>query len=390
MMPGSLMYRVELSCGLAVAEVNVARQVRCLASSPAFTGIPAAERDALLESIAQTIGRADYHFRRFRLQRESLDDLRAWAPGDVFFDAAVATMHYELQALAGAARLLVDEVVFLIAKRYGQQGWAAARIFRDPVAVASPADQPEVHRLRNHTAWFDLLNTYRNAFFHSGWKHGSGHFEPERKAAGLPAMNALLVPDRVSLAGRSRPYEWTYNDGTTVDDVCNGVYEGLLTMLGDLCAHEWGTPLPTPGTIAEDDRPNLIVALPIPIVVSIGDSLVAPIFSSRERAFDFTREIPGLSTAAHTSLELVEVRSSPDVAPPTEMLAFSFVHLTSAHGAKFLKLSLDPVLRNGVWSEGISASVDLDELLKDKMRMAGVVVPAPTTAYVWRTPFLIS
>jgi hypothetical protein len=242
MMPGALMYRVEPSNGIAPAELDVTRQVRCLTSSAPFACIPEAQLDALVESIAHTIGRADYHYQRFRVQRRSLDEIRAWAPGDVFFDVAVSAMHYELQALAGAARLLVDELLFLIARCHGQRGWEAVPLLRDPIVSGSPMDISEIHRLRGHRAWFDLLNAYRNAFFHRGWQHGSGHYDSDgRQAAELPRMNALLVPDRASLTTRSRPYDWTYNDKSTVDDVGTGIHQGMIAMVGDLCANEWGT-----------------------------------------------------------------------------------------------------------------------------------------------------
>lgn len=391
MMPGSLMYRAERSHGPARNELDVMRQVRCLASSASFSGVAEAELQVLLESIAQSIGRAEYHFQRFRVQRGALDELRAWAPGDVFFDDAVYVMHYELQALAGAARLLVDEVLFLIAKRHGTNhlDWKAAQVLRETIVPGSPADRADIHRLRIHRGWFDMLNSYRNAFFHSGWKHGSGHFERDGRQAGeQPGMNALLMPDRAAL--RRPPYEWTYNDRTSIDDVCGGIYKGLITMLGDLCTNEWGTPVPPPGTMTEEQRFNIIVALPSPIIVSTGDCLLAPIFSSRERAMEFTQFVPGLSTAVKTpALELLEVRSSPDVTPPLEMITVSFTRLTSDHGAKLLQVALDPLLNDGAWSHTAAASVPLEDLLNDKMRIVGIQVPEPMTAYLWRSPFLI-
>ncbi|MCE9573527.1 MAG: hypothetical protein K8W52_10250 [Deltaproteobacteria bacterium] len=392
-MPGALMYRVEPSHGLGFAELDVARQVRCLASSAAFTRIPEPQLQALVESIAHAIGRADYHFQRFRMQRQRLDEIRAWAPGDVFFDAAVSTMHYELQALAGAARLLVDQLLSLIAKSHDQRDWEAVPIFRDLVVPGSSEDKPEIHRLRSHRDWFDLLNAYRNTFFHRGWAHGSGHFDSDgRQASEVPEMNALLVPDRASLTGRSRPYDWTYNDKTTVDDVGTGIYQGLNAMLADLCANAWTTAVPPPGRLAHDERPNIMVALPIPITLVIEDLLLAPIFSSRERAMAFVQLAPGLAEMVHArEAELLEVRSNSDLAP-TPAISLSFARLTSDHATRTLMICLDPEPCDSGWSEFRSSSavnVPLDELMRDNIRIASLPVDAPMTVYVWRKPFLI-
>ncbi len=393
-MPGALMYRVEPSNGITFAELDVARQVRGLASSASFAGIPEAHRDALVESIAQTIGRADYHFQRFRVHRTALDEIRAWAPGDVFWDAAVSSMHYELQALAGAARLLVDEVLFLTARRHGQRDWEAVPLFRDPVAPGSPKDVPEVHRLRGHLAWFELLNAYRNTFFHRGWRHGSGHFDKDgRKAAELPRMNALLVPDQASLSKRSRPYDWTYNERTTVDDVGTGIHQGMIGMVGDLCANAWGTILPPPGRVPHDERPNLIVAIPIPITLTIRDCLLVPVFSSRERAQAMVRQVAALAAQVLAGdTELIEIRSSPDVSG-TEAVSLSFARLSRDAGTKSLRVCLDPEPEDEGWTRvkaTVVAEVPLDDLIADNIRIVSVPVDAPMTVYLWRTPFLLT
>jgi hypothetical protein len=392
-LPGALMYQVEQQHGFAIGELDVARQVRCLASASPFAGIPTAQRDVLLESITKTIGRANYHFERFRAHRRHLDELRAWAPGEVFFDDAATTMHYELQAMAGAARLLVDELLFIVAIRYGTAAWEPSAVLRKPIAPGSSADRSEIHRLRTHLPWFDVLNAYRNTFFHSGWSHGSGHFDLDgRRAAESPEMNALLVPDRGSLARGNRAYDWTYNDGTTVDDIAECIHGGMIAMVDDMCAKEWATPVPPPGTMASDQFPTVMVSLPVPMVVARGDSLLVPLFSSRERAMDFLRHAPSLSQRIDSGdLELTEVKSNPDVVRDQEVISLSFTHFGPDQAGKTLHVCVDPVPRDGSWSHVDAAGsleVPVDELLEDKIRIVSIAVEAPTTSYVWRMPLL--
>lgn len=343
-MPGCLMYRVESPVRDAPAELDVARQVRCLEASASLTGIPSSQRMPLLMSIAQTIGRANYHFHRFRAQREALDQIRAWAPGDIFYDAAGATMHYELQAMAGASRLLVDEVIFLIERRCQGNGWKASRVMRSPILAGSAMDVPEVHRLRNrHLQWFDLLNAYRNTFFHSGWAHGSGHFDDGRRAAESPRMNALRVPDRASLSGNSRPYDWTYNDKTTVDDIANDIFNGMVAMVDDLCSSEWGTNVPPPGEMSEQNQPNLMVSVPTPITLVIPDGILVPLFLSHESAMDFVKHVPGLEAKVNdAAVELLRVHSNPDVTPPQEVISLSFRQLDPSLAGRAMHVCFDP------------------------------------------------
>ncbi len=197
----------------------------------------------------------------FRVQRDSLDEIRAWAPGDVFFDTAVNTMHFELQALTGAARAPGRRA--RVCDRNPSRASETGRrvpLIRDLIAPGSAQD-----RTRNASTSGpsrvvrSSLNAYRNVFFHRGWAHGTGHFDSDgRQAAELPKMNALLVPDRTSLGGRSRPYDWTYNDGTTIDEVANEIHQGMISVVDELCANEWGTAAaPAAGRIPVDEHPEL-------------------------------------------------------------------------------------------------------------------------------------
>lgn len=399
LMPGALMYRVEPSHGVTSSEADTTRQLRCLAQSPAFAAVPEAEREILIQSIARTAERVEYHYQRFRSQRQMLDEIRAWAPGDVFWDAAVSCMHYELQAMAGAARVIVDELLFLTARRYRptlsaqeERSWAGATVFRDPVVPGSLTDVPEVHRLCRHRKWFDLLNAYRNMFFHRGWQHGSGHFnEDGRRAAQLPKMNALLVPDQRSLTSRSRPYDWTWHDRTTVDEVASRIHAGLVTLLKEVCTEDWDTGVPQPGTLPDDELPNLIVTLPVPVMLTIGDTAVVPIFSSREKALVMAQRVPDLSRRTDAGAhELIEVRSNADVVG-SEAISLSFAGLLPSADVKSLHVCLDPEPTHNDWKRITAAAAAeclLAELIADDLKIVSLPVQSPMIVYMWRTPFL--
>lgn len=206
-------------------------------------------------------------------------------------------------------------------------------------------------------------------------------------------MNGLLVPDRASLSSRSRPYDWTYNDKTTVEDVCNSIHGGMVSMVGDLCVNEWRTAVPAPGRISDAERPNLFVMLPAPMTVTIGNSLVVPVFSSRERAMSLLSRVPALSLMAKSGeLELVEVRSNADVSPAAETISLSFAQLSEEQGVTLLRVLLDPEPHDDEWSEiraTAAAEVSLGDVIADKIRIVSIPVPDPMVAYVWQAPFLV-
>lgn len=161
--------------------------------------------DSLCKTLDYRLERCANHGLRFDSLRSSLEERRRNLPGEVLWDGVVAGFHFELQA-----------------------------------------DVEEVQGLRARAEWFDTLNAYRSSFFHNGWRHGSGHFDADdlRAASKAPSMNALLVPDRSSLRSRSKPHEWTYNDGRTVDSVAETVRAGLDKLLRAIFEGPWRTPEP--------------------------------------------------------------------------------------------------------------------------------------------------
>lgn len=391
-MPGVLMFRAEPPLGVPETDTLRTRQLSCLKDSSHLATIPERNRSLLIESLARTLGRAEYHRQRFKQLRSTLDDIRDWAPGEVFWSGLLSCMHYELQGLAGAARLMLDELLLVIALRHDpnltgnqERKWAASNVFNQVSVVGSSLDVPEVHRLRSHQSWFALVNAYRNAFFHAGSQHGSGHYDADAgNVVRNPARNGLLVPDQSSLS--LRPYDWTWNNGTTVDDVANGIYDELVAVVGEICEAEWGTPLPAPGKAPQS--PNLFVTMIKPIAFVAGDRVIIPFFTSREKAESFMRRSKFTRPSGSQQPELVRIRSSQSVVGE-EALSFSVRGLEQT-GLKRVLVYLDPTPRDPFWqavNAASSAEASIEDVSANDMEIMSMPVDKPMSAYLWRTPF---
>ena len=307
----------------------------------------------------------------------------------MFWDEFVEVLHHEMQAFCGAARMLLDELVYLVARAHGvaanrarKRPWETAELMTE--ALPAECQVPEIGVMRAHLPWFQLLNAYRNSFFHHGWRHGSGHFanDDSRHAATDPAANALIVPDQSSLGRRSKPHEWTYNDGTTTDDVMRLANEGLDGLLRTLCEQTWSVPEPQPGTVARQDQPNMIVSLVIPALVQVHDLIVLPFFTTREKAeaFEFTRG---------SDLELVDVPASTAVINQTAV-SFSLKGLDQVPiplGAKIVKVLVDPVVTDEGWKNlSCLAAIDIEisEVLKAPTTPINIPVSNIDRLFTWR------
>jgi hypothetical protein len=194
--PGGLMFRTPQPPGVPDFDTPRIRQVFMLRQSPTLEPIDAKERTALVDSLMGTLSRAQYHYLRFKELRAALDERRRAMPGAIMGDSLVDCLHFELQAFCGAARMTLDELVYLAARRQGQHPKQARRApweTSDLVTKELPpvCDVPEIRRLRERASWFATLNAYRNSAFHHGWRHGAGHFSADdlRQAAKNAATN---------------------------------------------------------------------------------------------------------------------------------------------------------------------------------------------------------
>jgi hypothetical protein len=363
LMPGAMMCRRPYPAGVPDTHSRRSAHLHCAkATATAFAGIPVDERSALFDSLTKTVRRAEYHRLRYVELRKVLDARRENLPGEVFWDEFVEVLHHEMQAFCGAARMSLDEIVYLVARVHGVQAnrarkkpWETADLMTEPLPVECQV--PEIAIARARLPWFLLLNAYRNSFYHHGWRHGSGHFalDDARQAASDPAANALIVPDQSSLGRRSKPHEWTYKDGTTIDDVMRLASEGFDGLLKDLCEQGWSTAEPQPGTVPRSEQGNMIVSLVVPALVQVHDVVVLPFFTTREKAeaFDFIRG---------AEAELVDVPVSTAVIDRAAV-TFSLKGLEQSPvppGTTQIKVLVDPVATDAEWKNlNCTAAIDV-------------------------------
>lgn len=292
--PGCAMYRLEPPPGFPFVDTPLAGMFREWEVAPGGP-IPAEEHATLLVSLATTITRATYHYRRFGFILGLLDERRhisGHASGDTLGHFAV----FEASSMLGAVRGAIDEIVYFAARLSGvaevdADRWAAYRL----VTQVPPAHQlvPAVLVLRARSAWFLEINDYRNALIHRGSRNpiGTGYYPrndvlPEARD---PGMNLFLVPDRASTGNHARPHLWTYRDGLRLEDLVERTYTGFEELL-QAVGTAWGFVLPTDGTAPIDQRPNIVAHIVTPMITWMHGTFYAGIFTTEEQAHRFLAE----------------------------------------------------------------------------------------------------
>ncbi|WP_437304498.1 hypothetical protein [Sorangium sp. So ce388] len=389
--PGGLMYQMPHPPGVPAVGHPRSAHLYTLKKAPVLKDLPRAELDALIESLAATYTRAAYHEFRFMELRRELDMRRANMPGEILFDSLVEFVHFELQAFAGASRMLLDELVYLIARRHGvpvnrakRKPWETSDLIQKP--RTADCDVPEIRLLASKSSWFGTLNAYRNSFFHHGWRHGGGHFSPDdiRSAAASPASNGLLVPDKSSLGSRSKPFEWTWGQRTTVDDIAKEIRTGTEDLLTNLLENLWSMPPPHPGTAPLEERPNVLIVLAKPAFVETDGAIFLPVFSSRELGLSFHH------FSTHPNLELADVPvSSAVIGQKAVTVSLSGIEKNSiSKSIEFIDIVLDPNPNND-WTHvetTAHARIPLRKLLdSDTVHPVSLPVHNLDRAWVWRS-----
>jgi hypothetical protein len=344
-------------------------------SSALLAVIPKDERISLFESLTRTFRRSEYHWLRFVDLAKELPIRRSNMPGHVFWDEFVEFLYFEAQAFCGAARTVLDELVYIVARSHGvppkkaRRGpWETSNLMTNS-ALPVECQQPEIVLLRASLAWFGCLNAYRNSFYHHGWRHGAGHFDAAdvRAVAVDPAANALLVPDAESLVGRAKPSEWTYRRKDMLDRVVDGLHEGLDGLLRGLCEGPWSTPEPSrEGRMPRSQHPNVIVSLAIPAIYLVHGELAPG-----------TREV-----------ELVDVPAVESVlgqrAVTFSLKGVGEIGLPPA--IRTIKALVDPVVTDPGW-HNISCTheidIDLNEILAKPESPINLVVGNIDRLFVW-------
>jgi hypothetical protein len=149
--PGGLMFQLPVPPGLPPHDQPPPGQIHAALRSPTFGHITEAERRATIGSLSRTYARSAYHESRLWSLRKALDTRRLGLPGEVTWDSTTEFVHVELQAFAGAARMLVDELVYLVARRH------PVEVLLDPVPDADWSDIRASHHVRLSISEF--LNT---------------------------------------------------------------------------------------------------------------------------------------------------------------------------------------------------------------------------------------
>jgi hypothetical protein len=395
LLPGALMFRVQLPAGAPDTFNPRAAQIWKSNGSASLTCMPDDERSAVIQSLWNTHERAVYHYLRFRNILEALDSFRSQVPGDVFWDALTAPLHFELQALCGAARTCLDEVVYIAARRHGvtsnkakREPWVTNKLIKEPLPAV--CDASEVKRLRSRSHWYDTLNAYRNSAYHHGSRFGGGHysFGDKRQSAKSPSMNALLLPDASCLLNRKKPFEWTWTKETRADAVAELVHTGLDDLIREIAELDWQTPEPPPGTAPRDEHPTTIVKLSVPVVLQTDEARVIALFSSRAAA-----EACDVFNQRRSEIELTEVPvSSLVVGKPAMTFCLRGLKREDIPSAcTHIQVLIDPVPKSADWMN-IEAVAELrivvDELFEKGPELP-ISIPVNETVkslYMWQKP----
>jgi len=292
--PGMLGFRLPHPPGLPDARSDLANSIYALGSqapSPEVLGIPDDERQHLMASLSTTFARSIYHARRFDLTLQAVVD-RWRATGAATHDSCAAYVLFEVSALLSAARTVVDEVVYIAARRKGippgdASRWKATKVARCDLKSCPEYDVAEIRALQSYLVWYEELNAYRNILVHSGWNHNFGGYYPPESTdpeSLSPILNIMLVPDLDSIGATRRAHGWRYTNKRRLESLVGSVEQGLTGFVQE-AANIWGAQVKR-GTLPDDKRPHVILGLPDPVYV-VGRDIFIPIFSSAARAHQF-------------------------------------------------------------------------------------------------------
>lgn len=295
-------YRLEYPQGLPHVENQIARMIRGFGDrteAKELERIPDEERDGLVLSLAQTLCRATYHYKRFEDILTEAATRKRLLGATVAGDFITHYLHFEATSLWVAARGAVDQVIYIAARRMGYSGnkadeWDANKAIRETDPIKKQKYNIEEVRLLQgpYLSWYEKLNIYRNVFTHQGWRYTpvAGYYEIDATVpeARHPTNNPLLVPDITSAKGRVRPHEWTYSDGNRLEYLVREINDGLLGFLKSVGIKAWGGMLDErEGSVPIDQRPNMLVVRPRPLFVSFDSDCYIPMFTSAEKAVHF-------------------------------------------------------------------------------------------------------
>jgi hypothetical protein len=282
--------------GIPYTDTAEVRLIRTLEDSPSLASIEEHERSHLVLSLAQTFARALYHRCRFEEIVASLAERSRLSSGWMAYDSLGPVALFEAASVLGAVRVAIDELIFLIGRRHAQpaaiidEKWKAAKLFSGEHLAEYPFNTEEVRVLRQWRDWQDRVNVYRNMLHHRGWREELAAYFPRDSThpeASDPNISGMLIPDRESLRGTSRPHQWTYSERGRLEDLVSNATDGLGEVLVAVATECWKAIPPVPGAfdqLPSADRPSLTASLPIPLVAIVGTRPIALVFSTRAKA----------------------------------------------------------------------------------------------------------
>lgn len=396
-------FRIASAGGVEELDSDTARMMRMLAEdgSTQLAAIDTDERGALLLSLAVSLTRATYHHRRFQLLVQDAENRRRQVGAVLSADMCALEIVYEAGATLAAARSGVDEVLHIAARRAGvpheeaTRKWEAAKV--TGATLAALFDVEEVRELRSRGAWYSELNEYRNALVHRGMRENLGAYFPvgcRVPSADDPTRNVMLIPDRASLVGRSKPWQWTYRDGLRLEDLERRSFDGFKQYL-DAVGRAWGGHHPPPGTLAPDRRPNMLVIAPSPAIIAGGGNLYVPLFSEVPLANAFRDAVGYASNGKHSLTEVLPTRVEMYAGGPGYLLRLPAgdelamaLNETGTSSTGEVILTLNPETSDGKLVPGLEVErAPLEELLRENgpstLGRLLLIPPLPERLYIW-------
>jgi hypothetical protein len=346
--PGFLGFQLDRPEGLPDVDTPRTRMVRHAGATAPLPGLDSGEKDALFFSLATTLGRAEYHRTRFDQVIEALNRRREETAAFITYDLFSAYAVFEASDALSAVRSGIDEIVFIAARLRGvspkdiDKDWKANEVMTSGFDKRADLDIPEVKSLRGRRDWYDELNDYRNVFQHRGWRSHIGAYLPigsDLPEARSAKHNIMIVPDRQSLVGKSRPNKWTYEDGMRLEHVVERAVEGFRSLLDEVCIGIWGATMLPEGSVPKDLHPNVLIGFVRPALLVVGQEIVLPVFTSADRG----RSFQGFPPSA--PLHLAEMRAGTKIVAQSAF-TFSLAGMKSSPGlpsaATHLFLAIDP------------------------------------------------
>ena len=224
--------------------------------------------------------------------------------------------------------------------------------------------------------WFEILNSYRNAFFHHGWLHGNNinYIGNNKNKFQLSRNNAFLLPDWESIKSNSKPSNWSWENGYQLFDIAKLSLDGLKDLINDLCSNYWSIPVPAPGEISVEEHPNLLLRIVKPLLFKT-PQLVIPIYTSVDLAY---KNVPTMDSDKH---EIAELNCKIEDERSIFNLSLSGID----HKEKVLIL-IDPIYKNNILQSENYDELDLSKMkLKEKLEQFGLSIEGEyKKVYVWR------